>query len=673
MLFSAADHINATFQPGQDDFMTSIKLNLEVGERAASISAHTTSSKFLGVAMQHLLLLDNGNPWGNEDHYDITLKVYRLIAEGELNQGKFDIGSGIAKTIMENAKCLDDKLPTQLALAKALGRENLHRESLRVTKSTLRAMHQYPKGKAALLSNLTRDFVIVKRYFRTKSNDDIVGLPLMQDKRTEMTMEFLSSAAYNSFFLGHMVQYLSIVLHMLRTTFKYGLCGQSGVALTGYSLFSSTINDMKNAVRFFNVARKVLDKTKAKHLEGLQLFVFAHWVAAWKDPDDLVLAIYERANQSAMESGDFENGMLSATASYHQRYVSGHALEGVDIKFTALMEQLTTYKCLNIQFMTVEQWLVVRHLRGTATSQFDYEELRKFGPTEVGEGDDERYRLLYGYIGRLQLGVYFGNYEFAEEILERLKAVPNFDKAHGTNSLRLFFAALTYSHLCKITGKKWYYRKAKKFCQELRTLCKSKGLRSWHRVLILEAHLRSSGGKSASKAQSSYDSAIAEAIRTSHIQDAGLACQLAGENFLSMSDGLMHSKVLLKARDNLVRKYFGKARDHYKKWGATALIRHLEQTHANYFDSFLHKKMENKGLRKSSNSDNQSFNSLLIGWDSEDDSIRELPKILEAPPKFSADDISVISDTSAWKNTSTFVNPHTDGGDFPETEDCSKH
>jgi predicted ATPase len=665
MLFAAADHLNATLQTGDvDDLVTSIKLNLEVGERAASVSAHATASKFLGFAMQNVMLLQ-GNPW--EDHYDTTLRVYQLIADGELNQGRFDIGSGIAKQIMKNARCLDDRLPTQLAMAKALGRENLHRESLRMGKATLRAMRQYPKSKAALYTNVVRDLIFVKRYFKKTSDDDIVGLPLMEDTRMEMAMEFLSSMGYNSFFVGNMVQYLAIVLQMLRITFRYGVCGQSGVAFTGYSLFSNNINDMPNAYRFFKVARRILDKTKAKHLEGLQLFVFAHWVGAWKDPNDEIMAIYRRATKSSMESGDFENGMLSLTASLHHSFVNSGRLDELDFNFSNLMEQLNTYKVETVHRMTVEQWLVIQHLRGTAAvPTLDYEELEKFGPTADLEGDDENYRLLYGYMGRLQLGFYFGNYDFALEMLERLLLIPDFDKSHSTNCLRLFFSSLICCHQGTITNKKAYFRKATKFCQELRTLCKIKGLNSWHRFLLLEAHIRSSGGKSTSKAQASYDHAISAAVKSGHLQDAGLAAQLAGENFLRMDTGVLHNKVLIQARDRLVREYLGQSRDFYKKWGASALIRHLEAVHGAYFDTLIGNiKVDSSSKGGDTGSLAQTFNSIKIEWDG-NDSFGELPKILTArPPPLSKDDISVISDQSAWRKSSDFVNPHTDTGDFP--------
>lgn len=643
MLYAAADHLNATARNlGKDPFFQ-IKVNLEAGEKAASCAAFEMASKYLGFALQDLLRL--GDPW--ESHYETTLKVYQTTVDVKLCQGHLAVGKSIGEEVLRKAKSPDDKLPVQLALTNALGREEKHKESFDMSVATLQLLKEYPRGAISIHTSLSIDFLYVRRYFRRKSDKEILRLPLMKDKRKEYVMAFLSSISYQAFYCGNMVAFLLAIVKMLRISFKFGLCGQSAVAITGYCLFSSNINDREGAIRFSGLAKKMLKLTKAKHLEALQLFVVAHWISGWKDMHEDVLETYYQAFKSGMESGDFENGLLSRTASYHHEFVAGFPLKPLNEKFSDLVLKLQGYKIDAVLQMTLQQWFVVQHLTGTAASSFtDFEDPDKADSSNT-------YRLMYGYLARLQLGVYFGDYNFAEKMAEKLKPIAEFDKSHSVNSLGLFFSSLAYATLSRIHKKKSYAKKALKFCNQLSSLCKAKGANSWHRCMLMEAHLTSLGKKSSS-VQSSYDESIELALKTGHKQDAALAALLAAEHFLSTRDDVLKSDVLTKARDLLVTNYLTEARDLFNEWGATALAKHLEQKYGEYLDSARINASGPTvmGLQNAMNSGE---------FDTSDVSMSE-----NSDPK---DDISVLTDSSAVrKESKAFVNPHTDLGDFPALE-----
>jgi predicted ATPase len=336
--------------------------------------------------------------------------------------------------------------------------------------TALRLLGEYPKGFIGLHHvGLIKNFLAVKRYLKKKSDEDILSLRLMNDPVKESAMAFLATAAYQSYLCHDDIGFLAATLRMLRITFKYGLCGQSGAAFTGYCLVCNNLNDMRGAVRYATVASRILILTKAKELECLQLFVVAHWISAWKEEHSKVLGIYARGHKSGMETGDFDNDLLISTASYHHEFVAGYHLGPIEIKFRNLMAKLRLYKVESIQVMTREQWLVIQHLRGTATSKLDFfAELDKFGPES--HQSDETYRLLYVYLGCLQLGVYFGVYKFAERMFLKVAPMSEFYKSHSINSLQLFFGSLTYSTLAKETGKKSYHSKGRKIWKQLKAL-----------------------------------------------------------------------------------------------------------------------------------------------------------------------------------------------------------
>jgi predicted ATPase len=590
MLFAAADHMNAAsfLYRVHHDPMILTSLNLEVGELAANKVAYDTASKYLMLVMQDLNSMSNGNnttPDGNsrgnpwESHYEVTLQTYRLLADVQLRQGRYETGAGFGNSVLRNARCLEDRLPTQLAMTNAFGRQEEHKDSLTMATRALRELHLYPRGTVGLHCSLVKNLVYVKRYFQKNNDTQFRNLPRMTDTHTLITMDFLSSHAYRNYILGSTVGFLADTLMMLGLTIKHGICGFTGVALTGYALFCNNLNDMEGAYRFSDLARRVLEDTRAKELECLQLFVVAHWIISWKEPHVKVLQCFDRAFKSGMETGDYENAFLSRTAGYHHEYTSGSNLGPLDEKYCELVRKLETYKIKSILVMTVEQRRKVQHLKGDVVPPLDVEELSKFGP--VKHEKSEMYGLLYGYLCRLELAVYFGHLPFAEDMTKKLIAISDFDKSYTTNSLRLYFICITFTSLARSRKKRSYVRKAKRFLKDLTNLCNIKGMNSWHKCLILEAHLKSATGWGESRVEAGYDLAIQTSLNSGYQQDAALACQLAGEYFSSLPSS---GKIEKQPSVVLSQKYLNMARSLYKQWGAYAMVKHLENKYTSFFN-----------------------------------------------------------------------------------------
>jgi hypothetical protein len=158
------------------------------------------------------------------------------------------------------------------------------------------------------------------------------------------------------------------------------------------------------------------------------------------------------------------------------------------------------------------------------------------------------------------------------------------DKSFSTNSLRLFFSGLTYASLARGTQRhrrrrrRQYRRKARRCYKDLKSLCDIKGLNSWHRCMVLEAHIKGmDGGKEESRIEATYDRAVQCALSSGHMQDAALACHLAGGFFHSLhGKNVKEDSLLSKSRNDLAMKYFSQACGYYRQWGAFGLVRNLE-------------------------------------------------------------------------------------------------
>jgi len=183
--------------------------------------------------------------------------------------------------------------------------------------------------------------------------------------------------------------------------------------------------------------------------------------------------------------------------------------------------------------------------------------------------------------------VYFGNFEFADEMATKLQSMlPNFT-AYMPVTFRLFYSGLAAAGMARkmsSNGKRIealrYRAKAKRCCRRLGKLNRSNGPISHHRELLMLAVLNLSGIK---KEPVSYERAINACIEAGHIHDAALGSELAGEFHLTTVDD-KRGTVDSKSRNRLIRRHFTRARDLYYSWGAYAKVEQLQKTRGDYIE-----------------------------------------------------------------------------------------
>ena len=188
MLFVAAAHLNAD-PSSRSDFL--FQLNHRAADKAASVAAFESAGRFLKFALDFELLCQEDNPW--EADYDRTMSTYKKLAGVLLAQGDHDGGESAAQILFLNAKTMEAKLPTLVALAASLGTQQKHKESLALSQTALRKLNEYPKGKVGMMAAIAVDLQAIKRYLKSHDDNDILKLPLLASERQLRVMELLHS------------------------------------------------------------------------------------------------------------------------------------------------------------------------------------------------------------------------------------------------------------------------------------------------------------------------------------------------------------------------------------------------------------------------------------------------------------------------------------------------
>jgi len=226
MLFVGVDHLNTTssfmYESDSDiDGLVELAgLNLLAAEKAIQLTAFAPASLYLRKGREALLRIGGEGAWS--DHYELALNIFREGADVEFCLENFQTGDELSQVVLRRARNIPDKLPTYLSFAKGLGRQERHAESLDICRTALTMLGAYPNR--CRLFQILKDYYAVKRYFRRRSDFDILLLPRLTDKTKLIELELWFDLALRSYYCGKNLELLVSVLRPLLLTLKYGMC-----------------------------------------------------------------------------------------------------------------------------------------------------------------------------------------------------------------------------------------------------------------------------------------------------------------------------------------------------------------------------------------------------------------------------------------------------------------
>lgn len=549
MLFVAADHLNSITLPDPDPLFIA-KVNLKVG----SIASCEQALSYLRIGVSSLEKFPNH--W--TDHYDMSLQIYQALADAEFFAGHFDEGSDLSRLLLKKAVCITDQIPTYFLFASAFHRKDLPRKSLKLHQTVLCLLGEYPKHFMAF--HIIRIATKLWRYFKTKSDEEILILPMLVDGQKRAALKFLIRATSSAEITGKIQDFLLCILRGVEITIDSGICTESVVHLTNYGIFLNVIGNFKGALRLVALAEKVLLCYKSKETEALHIFSSNLLILSWNTPNSLeLLNKYHHGYESGMQSGDIEAGLGNRFASNYLAYDYGLPLTDLT---TATEETIAQSKLYNIKsvLQPVEQLsFFLSCLIGNKSIDWEY--------LKIVDNSHPGSQLRWAYWIRLQLGVYFSEYGFAKEMAKKLAPLCK-NAAYGFCTIAInywLFAFLVASNQSRQTGKRKYTIKAQNIAKEMIAYTVGRSNIFLNLRFLMEAELMSLKEKNAQKVQAAFDKAIVTAVRSCRIHYVALACEKAGEYFMSVTQ---KGSMLL---------YFTLARNCYRRWGALAKVVQLER------------------------------------------------------------------------------------------------
>jgi len=542
------------------------QLNLIAGQKAKISVAYQAAFDYLNLGIK---LLDKQS-WQN--NYTITLSLYQEATEVAYLRGDLAQMNIWGDIVLEQAETLLDKVGVYAIKIQAYAGNNQSQAAIKIGLQVLKLLDieipenpnhsDVEKGFLSTLSDLSQ----------FKNIDDLIELPEMKDSLKQAAMEIMTILQPACFFTNVLL-YDLIVFQQIKLGLKYGNCPTTMTAYVAYGLLLCQVTErIEIGYQFGNLAMKLLDKSNNSFQKTTIYSMFTNTIRHWKKPVQTGIKLLVEAYNSGIESGNLQYAGLAATQYVTHSYISGKELSDLEQKTQSYNQQLYQLKqnlaCLRNEIFRA----AILNLLGKSENicQLDQDELLlnslKVSKDMVSWSMFYLNNMILLYLFQ-QINEAFDNVIQGEKFFPKLKAAVMFPVFCLYDSL---ISLSLYAQVKEVERENLLNRV--NINQQNMQIWAEQGATNYlHKFYLVEAERHRVLGKNL-EAMDYYDRAISLAKENQYINEAAIACELAGKFYLAWG------------KQKIASGYITDAHYCYTLWGATRKVEDLEQRYGEFLN-----------------------------------------------------------------------------------------
>ncbi|MGM0570564.1 diguanylate cyclase [Marinobacter sp.] len=573
-LFAIVTHLNmaAGLMDNPEERRELCRLNLEAGYRARQAASYPIAYNHFQKAV--LLLGDHG--W--EQDYALALSAYSAAAEAAAYVGD---GKGL-------------KVLVDTGLAKArdlLGRVSFHETwmSYLITQGELHKAidialplladlgHKYPRHPRR--SHVIYRFLRFRSRLKTVNLEAVRDLPDLSSAEQRAAGRIGASIGSASMFAEPMLLPL-LCIRGAEMALEYG---HSPETTTSFSvlgmMYARDLHDPETGARLGKLAVELSERFNSRR--GRALHLYAALIQHWKDPLHKTFDNLRQASRMCMENGDFEYAVHAATIHGDYLLHGGGDLEKLEQQTAQELGEFRALHLGTVLHHHEARLQFIRNLRGLskhpAELSGDVYDIHGMLPRHREAADNaiiEHALLKSMYLHYLFDGD--GYQEHSASIARHLTGIRYGTEGFYTSRWSRFVRALVLLHNARTVNtsrqRRRYLGLARRDLRLMRIEARTCPVNMANKYQLLQAELLRCKNRDFD-AHEAYDQAITLAGEQGFVEEQALACKLCGT---------MHVDA---GRVTIGMPYLGRARNLYRRWGAHALVRHLEQRYPELAES----------------------------------------------------------------------------------------
>ena len=571
-LFNVVNHLNIgmTLIKDEEQKLALAKLNLRAGQHAKVSAAYKPSAEYIQAGIR-LLPEDH---W--QSHYELSLALHNEAIQTAYLCGDFIEMETLVEIILVSTHAIEDRSTAYEYRLLSLIAQNLPLQAIDALLAIFKTLgleiprHPSQEQNVEILSE-------VNEILTHRGIESILQLSRMKERETQLAMRLFFIGAVAFIWAGTEL-IPAVVGHLMKMTLNKGISNEAPYLLAFYAFVRLLMGDIVGAYQLSESALELMkkdigdDAIKGRSIAFICIYTFGQ-KHHFQDVCQQMMNHYP----ATLNVGDFE----------YAAYMLANTIMCLSRTDTELSEVGEKARANLKGIVQLNQSLLTPVL----TLEIAYNEALCGKSTNPAVLDLDLFHIFDGYQkSTIQLYTWQINiknvilaYLFDEDT-HLLRHLSDAEK-NGTNlnipmtyviSDTLFYFPLAYMRLYTLTSdpdeKKRYLGKAETGMETLKTWAEFGPVNFLHKYYLLQAeHFRVTDDDTA--AAIFYEKAIETAYENQYINEAALANELAGKFYIQRDQSRSASFFLSEASHC------------YRKWGATAKVKHLENNYPKYLDS----------------------------------------------------------------------------------------
>ena len=548
------------------------ELNLAAGKRAKASTAYGAALKYLTVGTD---LLQNKS-WQNQ--YDLTCSLYTERSECEYLCGNFDTAEKLFNIILERLKTTREKAGVYSKKVELYTNQGRFREAINIGIQGLKLFGVTippEPGKSTILFEfmISKYLYYKKRLSGTRHIKDLCLIPDMSNQDKLAAMSILKQLPNPAYFLNmDLLVFLSI--KMVNFSLIYGNTDTSPFAYSLYgTVLAGAFSDIESGHEYGEMALKLNERYNTLTLKQKSLFTFHTFISHWKMHLEKDVVPMKENFQLCIENGDLIFASYTLAISIIKAAIRGVQLDELikdAEKNHDFIQQAKEKNSAIYNTVTLRMALCLKGLTKELTS-FSDDNYDEDAHVIQMQKENDLVPLNVYYIFKLQALYILGDYTAAYNMAIESEKIKEASLAQIHLAEHYFYYSLTLTSLYPNATS----REKKRFEGILKKNQRKLKLWAWHcpenflhKHRLVAAETARITGKD-QDALKLYDQAIKSAHENEYVQNEAIAHELlAGFSLQSGSETM--------ARSHLAEAYNG-----FRRWGATAKTRLMEEKHHN--------------------------------------------------------------------------------------------
>ena len=603
--FEIVDHLNqgSVLISDAQELTELAQLNLAASQKAKAATAYKTA---LNYCLQGQTCLSEKH-W--DSHYKLTYSLSTQALETAYLSGDFKLMAQSADTLLAHIHTPADEAIVRETQIQAYTAQNERHKAIQTAFTFLQRLNIYLPEEPTQ----TDVDAAIQHMQHQLSGIDIQSLadrPVMSETNKILAMQIMvavTPAAYQA--VPKLMTLL--VLKQVELSLQYGNVAESSFSYVCYGLIlCGVVGDINTGYHFGKLALRLLDCFTPNRLKASVIEIFNAFINVWKKHIRDLLHPLLMNYQTGLETGELGFAAYSIHVHTYDAYFAGKPLKDLEsdiVRNNRAIERIKQAGPLNWMHLW---WQVVLNLRGQSQLPYQltgskYDETVKL---PLHQQANDRLALHLLYLNKCILHYLFYNHTLAVENAEIAASYLNSVTSTLPVAIFHFYEALARLAIYPALSPE----------EQADTLAKVAAnqtkMQHWavhapmnfqHKYYLVEAEcarvLEQYGD-----AREFYDQAIQLAQENDYLNEEALANELAAKFYLA------------RHMEKQAQPYLRDAHHAYRRWGATAKVKQLEELYPHWLVSstLSHAEVSQHTTFMTSLSMNQHDTNLLLDLDS---------------------------------------------------------